>query len=309
VWGYAPAQALQADDAAPYVVFVTGDEEYRSEESMPMLARILNRDFGFRVFVAHSLDKDGYIDPNNLWSVSGIDQLDHADLMVLFTRFRDLPDDEFDHFLRYVDQGKPIVGFRTATHAFKFDRNTKHADWGWHGEKIAQLLGQNWITHHGHFSDGDELLTDVTVIDAQRDHPILRGFEPFQAYSWLYHVEGGGDHLRGDAVPLLQGRALKSVHRNEGRTERYPLTNPLAWTKTYEGRDGTQGRVFFVTAGHPYDFKIESMRRLALQGILWALGMEDRIPAAGVRADPVGSYDPPNSGTGNVYRHQVRPEW
>lgn len=299
--------AGRAEDA-PYVVFVTGDEEYRSEESMPMLARIVKRNYGFRVFVAYSLDEQGYIDPNNRWSISGIEQLQHADLMVLFTRFRDLPDSQFRYFLEYVRSGRPIVGFRTATHAFKFDKNTKHKEWGWRGEKIAQLLGQNWITHHGHFDDGQAPLTEVTLVDEARDHPILRGVEPFQAYSWLYHVEGGGDRLRGDAQPLLMGRALRSTHANNGNTERYPLISPVAWTKTYRTDQGVVGRVFFATTAHPYDFRSEDMRRVAVHGILWALGMEDRIPPQGARVDPVVPYAPNNSGTNGAHKPNRRPE-
>ncbi len=303
---------ISADEAdrqtPPHVVFVTGDEEYRSEESMPMLAKILKRDYGFRVTVCYSLAEDGTIDPNNVSSITGLEALEDADLMVLFTRFRDLPDEQFQHFLDYVATGKPIVGFRTATHAFKFDKNKKHRDWGWKGEKIAQLVGQNWITHHGHFGDGHQQLTDVAVIPEKADHPILRGVKPFKAYSWLYHVQGGGDKLRGDTKPLLTGRALVSNHEMHGKTDRYPLTNPVAWTKTYAGKDGTRGRVFFATTAHPYDFKDASVRKLALNGILWALGMEKRIPPGGANAEIVGEYKPNNSGFGNRFKPNRKPE-
>ncbi|TWU11631.1 Trehalose utilization [Symmachiella macrocystis] len=288
-----------AEEKVPHIVFITGDEEYRSEESMPMLAKILKRDYGFKVTVCYSLAEDGTIDPDNLRSITGIEALDDADLMVLFTRFRDLPDEQFNHFLNYVKTGKPIVGFRTATHAFKFDNNKKHSEWGWRGEKIAQLLGQNWITHHGHFGDGHQFLTNITIAPGEKQHPILRGVKPFQAYSWLYHVQGGGDKLRGDAQPLMIGRALISGHEKAGKTDRYPLTNPVAWTKTYEGNNGVRGRVFFSTAAHPFDFKDESARKLSINGMLWALGMEDRIPAEGANVEFVGEYDPNNSGYGN----------
>lgn len=297
-----------APKSNPHIVFVTGDEEYRSEESMPMLAKILKRDYGFRITLCYSLAEDGTIDPENVASISGLEALDDADLMVLFTRFRDLPDEQFDHFLKYVATGKPIVGFRTATHAFKFDKNTKHRGWGWKGEKIARLLGQNWITHHGHFGDGHQFLTDVTIIPEKEKHPILRGVKPFQAYSWLYHVQGGGDKLRGDCRPLLTGRALISGHEKAGRTDRYPLTNPVAWTKTYRGNNGTVGRVFFSTTAHPFDFKNESTRKLALNGILWALGRENEIPAAGANAKIVGKYAPNNSGFGGKFKKGLKPE-
>ncbi len=294
-----------ADDP-PLVVFVTGDEEYRSEESMPMLARILERDYGFRVAVRYALDDDGIIDPNRLDNIPGLDVLEEADLMVLFTRFRALPDSQLQHILAYAESGRPMVGFRTATHAFLYeDDSTKaYLNEAW----PAQVFGQRWITHHGHFDDGAHPLTAVTLIEAQRDHPILRGVEPFQAYSWLYHVEGGGDRLSGDSQPLLQGRALRSNHAEAGRLDRFPDTQPVAWTKTYTGRSGIPARVFFTTLGHPYDFKEPSMRKLALNGILWALGLEASIPPEGANAEVVGAYEPNNSGFGQRYKPGMRPE-
>ncbi|MEQ8633272.1 ThuA domain-containing protein [Gimesia maris] len=283
----------------PHIVFVTGDDEYRSEESMPMLAQILKRDYGFDVTVCYSLDENGNIAPGNQKSISGLEALDDADLMVLFTRFRDLPPDQFQHFLKYVQSGKPVVGFRTATHAFLF-RDPKSPYKEWNDKKIAELVGQKWITHHGHFGDGHEYLTQVTINTEAKDHPILRGVEPYKAYSWLYHVDGGseGHQLAGDSQPLLTGHSLKSGHEMKGNLEKYPLDNPVAWTKTYTGEGGTKGRVFFTTTAHPFDFKDPNVRKLALNGILWSLGMEDQIPTDGAKADLAGEYDPNNSGTG-----------
>ncbi len=283
----------------PHIVFVTGDDEYRSEESMPMLAQILKRDYGFDVTVCYSLDENGNIAPGNQKSISGLEALDDADLMVLFTRFRDLPPDQFQHFLKYVQSGKPVVGFRTATHAFLF-RDPKSPYKEWNDKKIAELVGQKWITHHGHFGDGHEYLTQVTINTEAKDHPILRGVKPYKAYSWLYHVDGGseGHQLAGDSQPLLTGHSLKSGHEMKGNLEKYPLDNPVAWTKTYTGEGGTKGRVFFTTTAHPFDFKDPNVRKLALNGILWSLGMEDQIPTDGAKADLAGEYDPNNSGTG-----------
>lgn len=301
---------VQAENMKPHVVFVTGDDEYRSEESMPMLAKILKRDYGFDVTVCYSLDEDGTISPGNQKSITGLEALDDADLMVLFTRFRDLPPKQFQHFLKYVKSGKPIVGFRTATHAFRFrDPQSPYKDWN--DKKIAALVGQKWITHHGHFGDGHEYLTEVTINEDVKDHPILRGVKPYKAYSWLYHVDGGSDghKLAGDSQPLLTGHSLKSNHEKKGNLDKYPLTNPVAWTKTYLGEDGTRGRVFFTTTAHPFDFKDPNVRKLALNGILWALGREDQIPSQGAKADTVDEYDPNNSGTGpQKYKAGRKPE-
>ena len=296
----APASA-----AAQHVVFVTGDEEYRSEESMPMLARILARDYGFEVTVLYALAPDGIIDPNETENIPGLAALDSADLMVMFTRFRALPDSQLRHIVEYAESGRPMVGFRTATHAFSYPDDSPHQDMN--EDWPRRVFGQKWIVHHGHFDDGGRPLTAVEPVEWRTAHPILNGVEPFEAYSWLYHVDGGGDQLYGDSRPLLVGRALRSSQAEEDRLERYPLVNPVAWTKTYTGRSGRAARVFFTTLGHPYDFREESMRKLALNGILWALGEEARIPADGARAEIVGEYAPNNSGFGEKYKQGMRP--
>lgn len=301
--GLPPAPG-EAPERTPHVVFVTGDEEYRSEESMPMLAKILHRDHGFKVTVCYAVADDGTINPNRLDHIEGLEALKTADLLVMFTRFRSLPDPELKLITDYVESGKPVMGFRTATHAFLY-KGGPHAaamNEAW----TRKVFGQKWITHHGHFDDGKAPLTEVTPYPAEITHPILRGVQPFRAYSWLYHVQGGGDKLEGDPELLLLGRAIKSGHEKE--FDRYPRENPVAWTKTYTGSSGKPARVFFTTLGHPYDFKDESMRKLALNGVLWALGREDQIPSQGSNAETVGEYNPTNSGAGSAFKANQKPE-
>ncbi len=303
VLGLIAATGSTAQPAPPHIVFVTGDEEYRSEESMPMLARILERDYGFRATVRFALDDEGMVDPNVLNNIPGLEALEDADMMVLFTRFRALPDEQLHHILSFAESGRPMAGFRTATHAFLYMEDSTRAryndDWP------QQVFGQHWITHHGHFADGDAPLTDVALIEGQQDHPILRGIEPFRAFSWLYHVHGGDHELYGDSAPLLMGTSLRSNHADNNQLDQFPLSNPVAWTKTYSGSSGEAARVFFTTLGHPYDFRETSMRRLALNGILWALGHP--IPEGGAETEFVGLYEPNNSGFGERFKPGLRP--
>lgn len=301
--GSSQPEETQAEKA-PYIVFVTGDEEYRSEESMPMLARILKED-GFRVKVCYSIDSAGYIDPNNLFHINGLESLDSADMMVVFTRFRELPANELEYISRFAESGKPMVGFRTATHAFRYKQDTTQRYYN--EEWPIKVFGQKWITHHGHFKDGEGHLTDVNLIDEKSSHPVMRGVSAFKAYSWLYHVDGGDFELYGDSDPLLIGTSLKSNHEMNNRLDKFPLNNPVAWTKTYTGESGNAARVFFTTLGHPFDFKAESMRKLALNGIYWAMGMEDKIPAEGIDATIIGTYDPNNSGFGQEFKLNQKP--
>ncbi len=285
----------------PHIVFVTGDEEYRSEESMPMLAKIAQRELNAKVTVCYSMDSLGFVDPNNAKDITGLEALETADLMVMFTRFRALPDDQLKYILDYAESGKPMVGFRTSTHAFMYKNDLEK---GYLNDQWPiKVFGQKWITHHGHFDDGQKELTEVNRYAEQKASPILRGFIPFKAYSWLYHVEGNGDQLAGDCTPLLTGRSLRS---NYAENQEYPMDNPVAWHKTYTGTSGKTAKVFFTTLGHPFDFKEISMRKLAMNGISWALGMEDKIPADGFNVDAPG-YAPNNSGFGEKFKKEMKP--
>lgn len=302
----------------PKIVFLTGDEEYRSEESMPMLARILRRDFDVETHVGFSVDEHGFVDPNAAQSLTGTEHLADADLLVLFLRFRQPDEAAFQRILDYLAAGKPIVAFRTSTHAFRFPVGSPWEDWGNQpdptfvhsfggGALTRELVGQKWITHHGHFDDGAAPLTEVSLESASADHPILRGVMPFKAYSWLYHVHGGEHTIAGDPTFLLTGKALRSNHEKAGRLDQFPLNNPVAWANHHHFGE-EPGRVFTTTLGHPYDFKSPAMRRLALQGILWALGQEESIPDEGIGVDLVAPYEPNNSGFGDKFKPGHHPE-
>lgn len=279
---------LKGEDGKPHLVFVTGDEEYRSEETMPMLARILHRDHGFTVSVCFALT-DGIIDPNRTDNIEGLEILKEADMMIVNTRFRNLPDDQLKHITDFAESGRPMAGFRTATHAFRYDGGNKmNKEWP------QKVFGLPWISHHG---GGNS--TDALIADGQEKHAILRGVEPFHARSWLYHSTS----LLETATPLLIGRAVKGA---EPGGERFSDAHTIAWTHIYEGEKG-KSRVFFTTLGHPYDFNQVSMRKLALNGILWALGMEDAIPADGSKAEFAKPYEPNNAGFGKKYKPDLKP--
>ncbi|MEI6357259.1 MAG: hypothetical protein WCP53_09165, partial [Verrucomicrobiota bacterium] len=136
------------------IVFVTGDEEYRSEESMPAMARILAKRHGFDCTVLFAIDpKSVEIDPKIVDNIPGLDELKTADLMVVFTRFRHLPEDQMAKFVDYVESGRPVIGVRTATHAFDYDKfqKEKFSKWAWRGPHPdfkggfgRQVLGETW---------------------------------------------------------------------------------------------------------------------------------------------------------------------
>ena len=172
-------QGKEGPGQGKHIVFVTGDEEYRSEEGMPMLARILAVRHGFKCTVLFAINPtNGTIDPLNPSNILGLKNLDTADMMVVFTRFRELPDDQMKYFVDYVNSGKPIIGLRTATHAFSYTRNKQSPyakyDWrdkAWPGGFGQQVLGETWVNHHGvHLEES----TRGVINDALKNHPILR---------------------------------------------------------------------------------------------------------------------------------------
>lgn len=229
----------------PHVVFVTGDDEYKSEMTMPALAKVLESKYGMRCTVLYARP-----DPQTKTNIEGLEALKTADLMVMYLRFRALPDDQLKLILDYADSGKPMVGLRTSTHAFRYPEGSPHA--ALNDGFGKSVWGQRWIRHHGHTSS-----TDVSVAPGQHNHPILRGVaKNFHARSWLYEVLP----LEGDSKPLLIGRAVKPEGPDAG-------PQPVAWTRTHKG-----ARVFFTTLGHPEDFEIPAMRTLMINGIQWALG-------------------------------------
>lgn len=248
--------------ARPHIVFVTGDDEYRSEITMPMLASILEAKAGVRCTTVSAQPS-----PQSKENIPGLEALETADLAVFFLRWRALPEEQLQHILRYAASPRPVAGFRTSTHAFRYPKD--HPRENLNLEFPREVFGQIWTTHHGHRSS-----TDVTVADGQRDHPILRGVEPaFHVRSWLYHVTP----LPADCTPLLIGRAVNPERKDYG-------PNPVVWIRERGGK-----RLFFTTLGHPEDFTVESVRRVAVQGLLWALGR--KIPRRGL--DVRVAYTPP----------------
>jgi type 1 glutamine amidotransferase len=288
-----------------HVVFVIGDDEYRSEDGMPQLAKILAQHHGFTCTLLFSLNEAGEIDPSSQENIPGLEALQTADLMVLFTRFRELPDSQMKHIIDYTNSGRPIIGLRTATHAFNYSRNpaspyakysfrSKDPDGGWG----RQVLGETWINHYGHHKKES---TRGVVVKGKENHPIVRGVGTIWGPSDVY----GLTELSGDSDPLVMGLVLKSMEPDdEPNTEKPPL--PVAWTKTFKGTQGKTARVFTTTMGHAHDLKCPNFRRLLVNAVYWSLGMEDKIPAES-QVDLVGEYDPNPIGN-KTFKTGLKPE-
>jgi type 1 glutamine amidotransferase len=275
------------------IVLVSGDEEYRSEEALPMLAKILSKHHGFTCTVLFAIDpKDGCINPNITNNIPGLEKLKDADLMVVFLRWRTLPDEQMKHFVEYVESGKPIIGLRTATHAIKPGQKGEYAKYGgskdYEGGFGKQVLGETWVNHHGaHGKEG----TRGIVAAGQLKHPILTGIKAGDIFgpTDVYTV----NPLAKECVPLVYGEVtetLKPDSKAVSGKKNDPMM-PVAWTKTYKTANDKTANVFTTTMGASQDLEYPGTRRMVINAAFWAVGLEDKITDK-LNIDTVGEYKP-----------------
>jgi len=204
------------------VCLVSGSVEYNSDDTLPILQKHLETKHRMQCSRAfRKTDKD----------LPGLENLDSCDVMVLFTRRLTIDGEQLERVKKFALSGKPIVGIRTASHAFQ-----KWLDL----DKL--ILGGNY---KGHFGEGP--LCKVAIVDKQKDHPILKGVKPFESKGSLYKNTG----VASDVTILLEGSI-------PGHTE------PIAWTRETKG-----GRVFYTSLGHPADFAEPDFVRLLTNAIYW----------------------------------------
>ena len=297
-----------------HIVFLSGDEEYRSEEGLPQLAKILSQHHGFKCTVLFAVDPaTGEINPGHVKNIPGTEALNNADLMVMLIRFRNLPDDQMKPIDAFLRAGKPVIGLRTATHAFAGIKGEyEHYSNGYGGEKIEWkdgfgrlVLGEKWISHHGgHMTEA----TRGVFAPGVAGDPLLNGIKDAEIWG-ATDVYGVRLPLPGDAKPLVLGQVLTrkgpqdKADRNFGlKPDDEPLVDaadakvkkndpmmPVAWTKSYQLPGGKPGKSFTTTMGSSTDLENEALRRLLVNAAYKLTGL--KVPA---KADVtiVGDYKP-----------------
>ncbi|MDZ4819658.1 MAG: ThuA domain-containing protein [Planctomycetota bacterium] len=277
------------------IVLISGDEEYRSEEALPQLAKILAVRHGFHCTTLFAIDPEtGTIAPNQQDNIPGLAVLKTADLVILALRFRNLPDDQMKLFVDYVNSGKPLIGMRTSTHAFRIPAGKTFAKYSfdsqeWPGGFGRQVLGETWVAHHG---DHGKESTRGILVPTEQNHPILRGLRngDIWAPTDVYKVTLP---LPGDSKPLVLGQVLQGMKPDDPPVAG-PKNNPMmpiAWIKSYTGSAGKPTRVFTTTLGASQDLSNAGTRRLLVNASYWALGLENQIKADS-NVDLVGEYQP-----------------
>ena len=235
------AFAEQPAKKAHIVFLITKDtNNYEADITIPVFAQKLRKEHGYDVTVLLGEgDHGSYRYPNT-------DALSKADLLVVFARRIALPHEQMKAIKDYINKGKPVVGIRTANHAFKVmgPIENGHEDWF---EFVADVLGcEN--KGYGPHEEG----YDPTVLPEAANHPIVKNVQPTQWHSKgsLYLV----NLLDKQAVVLMQGRHKENVQ-------------PVAWTRTAPSKN----RVFYISLGHPTDFALPQFNMILVNGIKWAL--------------------------------------
>jgi type 1 glutamine amidotransferase len=257
-----------------HIVLISGDEEYRSEETNPMLAKILSQRHGFDCTVLFSQDpENNYIDPNNQQSMPGLEALKDADLMIIGTRFRRLSDEQYQIIADYLNAGKPVMGFRTATHAFTGPGKTGDFRWGQFGLKI---LGETWISHHGHHKGQGTL----AIVESQNaKHPVLKGVGKIFGPTDVYGIRNLDP---AQSTILLRGAVTVTLDEDSAPIdgEKNNPMMPLAWLRTYTAPNGTsQGQAFCTTLGASVDMLDKDLRRLFVNTVYHMTGLKVRKAA------------------------------
>jgi len=283
-------QGDKGPGAGKHIVWLAGDHEYRGEESLPALARIMARHYGFKCSVFITTDpKTGFIEPGSS-NISGLEALEAADLLVVFLRFQDFPDDQMQHIVDYLDRGGPVVGYRTATHAFQIKRpDATFLKYTWNnpspdyqGGFGRQVLGETWVSHYGrNHAQSSRLLLQAD----EASHPILRGVKDVWVQSGGYTADPiDGSHI------LARGQILNGMTPGSPKAED-KKDMPVAWYRTYRGTSGKAGRVFTTTHGASEDLLNDGFRRMTVNATLWAVGLDSSIRPDG-DISFVGPYNP-----------------
>jgi type 1 glutamine amidotransferase len=216
--------SLAADEPAPLrVCLVSGSVEYESNRTLPILQARLEKK-GAVCSRAFMVGKDDTRLP-------GLEALDKADVMVLFTRRLKLSGDDLERLKKYCLSGRPIVGIRTASHAVQTWLDLDH-----------EVFGGNYNNHFG------KEATQVKIVEPAKSHPVLAGVEPWKSSSHLYKNSG----IAKDCEVLMTGTNSEA-------------TMPVAWTRTYKG-----ARIFYTSLGDQGDFENENFLRLAENAVFWS---------------------------------------
>ena len=224
----------------PHVVMLIAEREYETQQSLKRFSEDREKAYRFTVVAADPKDRNRLV---------GLDNLRDADLMLVSVRRRTLPTEQLAVIRDFILQGKPVIGIRTASHAFSL-RNKKPPEGRTDWQDFDQVVfGGNYTNHHG-----NDLQVKISLADTGSKHPIVKGIDGNKQYfssASLYRVS-----------PLMQG--AKVLMR--GQVKGHPA-EPIAWT--YRRADG--GKSFYTSLGNTEDFQGLLLPALLENALVWGL--------------------------------------
>jgi type 1 glutamine amidotransferase len=247
------------DDNRPIVAFIMAEDEYRADQRLPEFAHdlLLKKNVNCEFAIGKPVAKG-----EGRHNIENLQILEDADLAVVFARRRALEPDKMAALKRYVESGKPVLGIRTASHAFdpkgnipreggtgeaaKDKTNDFLANWT---EFDKDILGGNYQGHHGHLKQG----TAVMPVPGMEKSVLLKGVDPegFASPNWLYKNRP----LRSNNAQVL---LLGSVPGQPAE--------PVFWVN-----ENKYGKAIYTSLGHWDDWKIESFRNLMFNSVDYLL--------------------------------------
>ena len=293
-----------------HIVFLANDHEYRSEQTSPLLAKILAKHHGFKCTVLFGINEDVTIG-TGVNNVPHLDTLKDADLFFFYTRFMNLPDEQSAQLADYFERGGPVVGARTSTHPFNGLKGTweklnfNYAGEDYRGGFGEQIFGNTWHKERGqsHYGQNHQKGATITPTASAKKHAINRGVKQIHAYSGAYKSQPPAD-----ATPLLDVQVLATFEPSDQVEPDKPVVN-AGWTREhYVAPSGkTQNaRVVYASYGASEDLLSEDGRRFFVNACLWAAGMEDQIKPD-LDVSIVGKFTPDPYSSSVLFRTGVKP--
>ena len=217
---------METSDAPLKLCMISGSFEYDSETSLKIFHDYMEREHDVKAtLITYQTEDDE----------RSLKQMEDTDGLLVFTRRLNTVGEDLVRFKNYCAQGKPIIGVRTASHAYQnwlaFDK---------------EVLGGNYDGHYG-----NDLIAHVELVD-HSDHPILKGVEPFESQGSLYR----NTPITDDTMLLLTGRTDEE-------------SEPIAWTRVHS--TGDRSRIFYTSLGHQRDFWELDFLRLIDNAINWVV--------------------------------------
>ncbi len=297
-------EGTSGPEKGKHIVFVASDHEYRAEETCPALARILAKHHGFKTTVLFGVNEKGEITAGAS-NIKCLEALKDADLMFIFARFLDLPDDQMVHIDEYLNRGGPVVGLRTSSHAFKIPKGKKYSryDFQYKGKEFDrgfghQILGNTWV---GHYGKNHRQATRIQIIPKNKDHLILTGVG-----NNAHTIAGAYTGIPDDTFTVLtESQPLDGMEKGSP-ADKTKKPSPSTWTRHYTSKSGKKARVFHSTQGASEDLLDPDYRRLIINGTYWAMGLEKEIKADS-KVDLIGPYKPTTFRNGGHVRG-LKPE-